>query len=169
MKKVFWFTGLSGSGKSTIAEEAQKIFKAEGLSVRIIDGDDVRNTIHKNLGFSREDIKLNNNIIAEIAHKAVEDVVLVPIISPFSEDRLNARNSIGTGFIEVYVNAPLEVVQARDTKGLYSKAQKGEIDNLIGVHDTHPYEIPAHPEIEIKTGELSLEESVSKIINYSIV
>lgn len=153
MKKVIWFTGLSGSGKTTIAERLYELLSADGRHVRIIDGDDVRNSRNRHLGFSREDIRENNRLIAEMAKKALEehDIILVPIISPFREDRATARNHLGETFLELFVNTPLDVCIERDVKGLYAKAERGEITDMIGYHDSSPYESPVEPDIEVHT------------------
>lgn len=163
---VLWFTGLSGSGKTTIAHHLKTTLEAEGKSVIIIDGDDVRENKHQHLGFSREDIKENNRLISELAKaKALQfDFVLVPIISPYAEDRARARSRVGERFLELFVNASLEACRTRDTKGLYKKAAAGEINNLIGFSPSNPYEAPTCPDIEIKTDELSLEDSVSAVL-----
>ena len=164
--QVIWFTGLSGSGKTTLANEL-KIKKEEtGSKIIVLDGDIVRNTLHRNLGFSREDIKENNKLIATLAKEYTtnHDFVLVPIISPYEEDRSMARNIIGENFLELYVNASLNECIQRDVKGLYKKALAGEITNFIGVAKSNPYEHPKNPELEVKTGELSLNEGVASII-----
>lgn len=159
MKKVLWFTGLSGSGKTTIAEELQR--QLDG-NVEILDGDVVRDTLHKTLGFSREDIRENNRLIAELAAKSTAEVVLVPIISPYREDRAMAKSIIGEGFTEVYISTSLQECQQRDVKGLYHKAAHGEITNMIGVAESNPYEIPLQPDIVVSTTG-SVAESVQTL------
>ena len=165
---VIWFTGLSGAGKSAIAKELKNFLEGKGKSVVIIDGDDIRNKQHRHLGFTREDIRENNRLIAELAKAKTRqaDFILAPIISPYAADRAAARATVGDNFIELFVNASLAACQARDTKGLYKKAAAGEIDNLIGYSPANPYEVPTHPDIEIKTDELTLEQSLEKIMNY---
>lgn len=165
---VIWFTGLSGSGKTTIAEKAKKILESSGKNAEIIDGDAIRSAAHRHLGFSREDIRENNRLIAELAkEKANEfDFVLVPIISPYREDRNIAKSIVGDNFSELFVNAPLEKCIERDVKGLYKKALAGEIDNFIGVSPKNPYESPGQPHIEIRSAELSVDESVGRLINF---
>ena len=165
---VVWFTGLSGSGKSTIAAKLKDALEAQGKQVAAIDGDDIRKEKHAHLGFSREDIRENNRLIAELAlAKAREfDIVLVPIISPYREDRAMARSIIGGCFTELFVNAPLETCIERDSKGLYKKALAGEIDNFIGISPLNPYETPETPDIEIRTDALSAEQGVEKIVRF---
>jgi len=166
-KIVVWFTGLSGSGKTTIAEALKKELEARGKRVHILDGDVVRNTLHRNLGFSREDIRENNRLIAEFAREKNEahDIVLVPIISPYREDRKMARQIVGDGFIELYINCPLEECMRRDVKGLYRQVREGKRGKLIGMEGgEHPYEAPFNPELEIMTKNNELHENKSRII-----
>tara|TARA_Y100000310_G_scaffold345866_1_gene471923 strand:+ start:16327 stop:16896 length:570 start_codon:yes stop_codon:yes gene_type:complete len=165
-EKVLWFTGLSGSGKTSIALGIKSRLEELGFKVVIIDGDDVREKLHKHLGFSREDIKENNRLISDIAVEALQknDFVLVPIISPYKKDRLAARTRIGEEFVELYINASLEECRKRDTKGLYEKAQRGEIDNMIGVSEKSPYEPPKNPDIEVCTDDKSSVESVEEVM-----
>ncbi len=168
MATVLWFTGLSGSGKSTIANGLKEKLMAIGKKVILFDGDTVRDTLHKHLGFTREDIRENNRLIAELAvgHVVEYDFIITPIISPYREDRQAARQKIGPDFVEVYVNCPLEECVARDTKGLYAKAASGELTNLIGVSVSNPYEAPLNPEIEIKTTGESPDESIKKLLAF---
>lgn len=165
---VIWFTGLSGSGKSTIAAGLKEKLEARGKRVAVLDGDDVRGRLHKHLGFSRKDIRENNRLIAELAREeaAINDFVLVPIISPYREDRAIARSIVGSGFLELFVNAPLDVCIARDAKGLYQKALAGEIDNFIGVSPQSPYEAPEHPDIEVHSDGEEPEKCVENIVRY---
>ena len=164
--KVIWFTGLSGSGKTTIALELRKKLESLGNKVEILDGDVVRDTLHKDLGFSREDIRENNRLIAELAKEraANNDFVLVPIISPYKEDRTMVRLIVGENFKELFINASLDECIRRDTKGLYKKALAGEINNFIGVAESNPYEIPDSPDIKLETQQISLNESVNQLI-----
>ncbi len=165
---VLWFTGLSGSGKTTIANELEGWLKKSGKKVVIIDGDVVRSTINKSLGFSREDIRENNLIIARLAKEAANDndFVIVPIISPFREDRDAARSLIGFGFFEFFINCPLKECIKRDPKGLYKKALNGKIDNFIGLSENNPYEISANPDLEIKTNSYSLDDNILLILDF---
>ncbi len=167
MKKlVLWFTGLSGSGKTTIAIALQKELERTGKKVEILDGDAIRSTVHSNLGFTREDIRTNNRLIAELAEKSSADVVLVPIISPYSEDRATAKCLIKKRFIELFVKCPLDRCITRDVKGLYGKALKGEINNFIGISKSNPYEPPKSPDIEVNTTEQTIEETTNQIISF---
>ena len=167
--KVLWFTGLSGSGKTTISIALKNKLEDIGKVVDILDGDVVRNLLHNNLGFSREDIRKNNRLIAELAKKQLNtyDFILVPIISPYKQDRIMARNVIGSdNFIELFVKTPLEECIARDPKGLYKKALSGKIENFIGISDSNPYEEPDCAEIVVDTSMDLPEEVVRKIFNY---
>lgn len=163
---VIWFTGLSGSGKTTIANELAGRLESQGKRVKTLDGDAIRSKNHRHLGFFREDIRENNLRIAELAEKeaATHDFVLVTVIAPYSADRALARSIIGDKFVELYANAPIEVCISRDVKGLYSKAKRGELTNLIGFHAESPYETPVRPEIEVRTADLSIGETVDYII-----
>jgi len=164
--KVLWFTGYSGSGKTTIASKLKDVLESEGKSVLVLDGDDIRNSVHKHLGFTPADIKENNTLIAQMASEKMSDYdyILVPIIAPFRESRLNARKKIGPTFTEIFVDVPLKECIKRDPKGLYKKVEAGEIDNFIGVCDQVPYEEPLSPEIKVNTTSDSVEESVAQIV-----
>ncbi len=166
MTKILWFTGLSGSGKSTIADLIIKHFKDKGKSYVVFDGDDVRKRLHKHLGFTPEDIKENNKLIVELCKKEIGkvDFIIVPIISPFKESRKHARKEIGENFIELFINCPYEECKKRDVKGLYQKAESGEIKNFIGLHV--PYEPPENPDIEIDSVNENVENSAAKILNF---
>ena len=164
-----WFTGLSGSGKSTIAVALEKaLFRMGKLSYRL-DGDNVRLGINKNLGFSEDDRKENIRRIGEIA-KLFGDagtISLSSFISPYKADRDEVRalhDAANLQFVEVYVDCSLAVAEERDPKGLYKKARAGEIKNFTGIDD--PYEAPENPEIHLRTDEMSLEDEVTAIINY---
>jgi adenylylsulfate kinase len=166
---TIWFTGLSGSGKSTIAVALEKaLHSINKLSYRL-DGDNVRLGINKNLGFSEEDRKENIRRIGEIA-KLFGDagtIALSSFISPYRADRDEVRSlheAANLAFVEVFVDCSLNVAEARDPKGLYKKARAGEIKNFTGIDD--PYEAPETPEIHLHTDEMSLEEEVSIIIDY---
>lgn len=166
--KVLWFTGLSGSGKTTIALELKKKLEAKGKKVKIFDGDIVRTELHKHLGFTPEDIKENNRLISELCLKHLNefDFILVPIISPFRESRKKARILLGDSFVEVYVKAPLDVVIKRDVKGHYKKALMGEIKNFIGIDKNVPYEEPSKADIILDTEKKDVGSCVQQIIGY---
>src|SRR3989344_3606299 len=136
MTKVLWFTGLSGSGKSTITKILIRKLNEKGYSFKVFDGDDIRKRLHNHLGFTAEDIKENNGLIMELCKKNFGkiDFIIVPIISPFIESRKIARKIFGNSFIEIYVNCPYEECKKRDIKGLYKKAEAGEIEDFIGLH-----------------------------------
>ena len=165
--KVLWLTGLSGSGKSTIAQHLERHLYNEGFFAQVLDGDNIRSGINSNLGFSVEDRSENIRRIAEIAKLYLNSGIITinSFISPTISIRAMAQEIIGTeNFIEVYINAPLEVCEARDVKGLYQKARKGEIKGFTGIDS--PYEAPTNPAIEIKTNELNVEASVNQIYDY---
>jgi adenylylsulfate kinase len=166
---VLWFTGLSGSGKTTIAKSIGDIFEKNGKRVLILDGDKIRDGRHKKLNFTPDDIRLNNSLIAKLCINNIlkYDLILVPIISPYDDSRSNARKLIGGQFYEIYIRAPLEILKSRDTKGLYRLQQDGKIDNLIGVSTSNPYEPPNNPDLVIDTDILSLEESIKRLYDFT--
>jgi adenylylsulfate kinase len=162
---TLWFTGLSGAGKTTISEIVEKELRGRfGQGVEVLDGDIVRTNLSKGLGFSREDRDINILRIGFVADLLSRNGVgvIVSAISPFKEARDQVRRSIGEDFIEVYVDAPLEVCAERDVKGLYKKAFSGEIEQFTGVSD--PYEPPAAPELHLKTDEQTPQESARRVI-----
>lgn len=162
---TLWFTGLSGSGKSAIADEIAKILVHRGLRVERLDGDIVRKSLTKDLGFTKEDRDKNIERVTFVAKLLSRNGVatIVSFISPYIEKRDNARKET-TNFIEVFAKCPLEVLIERDVKGLYKKALKGEIENFTGVSD--PYEDPPNPEIVVETDKETVEESVKNVMNY---
>jgi len=162
---TLWFTGLSGSGKTTIAVEVEKELKKRGYRVQRLDGDIVRQHLTRDLGFSKEDRDENIRRVSFVAKLLTDhDVItLCCFISPYHKARQEARELIGE-FIEVYVNAPLEVCEARDVKGLYKKARAGEIVEFTGISD--PYEPPKEPEIELRTNQKRIEDCVRIVIEY---
>lgn len=168
---VLWFCGLSGSGKTTIANALKKELENKGMRISIVDGDIVRETLHRHLGFSPEDIRLNNKLIAELCLKQTEDYdfILVPIISPFKSSRNDARVLLRDCFVEVYVNSSLETCINRDVKGHYKKALAGGIKNFIGLSKNVPFEPPISPDIELRTEGVSVSECVQNIIEYMVV
>lgn len=161
---VLWFTGLSGSGKSTIANALEKHLLECGIHTYILDGDNVRKGLNKDLTFSPEDRKENIRRIGEVANLMVDAglVVLSAFVSPYRADREQVRKIAGNdNFIEIFVNTPIETCEERDVKGLYAKARKGEIHNFTGI--SAPYEAPLNPDIEINTDKLTIAESVAFI------
>jgi adenylylsulfate kinase len=160
---TLWFTGLSGAGKTTVAEIVEKELKERGLKVEVLDGDIVRTNLSKGLGFSREDRNVNVLRIGFVANLLTRNgvAVLVSAISPYKEARDQVRRRI-IDFIEVFVDVPLEVAAERDVKGLYKKAFAGEIEQFTGVSD--PYEPPAAHDLVLKTDEETPEESAKKVI-----
>lgn len=165
---VFWFTGLSGAGKTTLAEAVRDQLNDEGIRASILDGDDVRNRLHKHLGFSEAEIKENNALIAGLCEEERQkvDVVLVPIISPYRESRQKARERLSPGFYEIYIKADIPVLEQRDTKGLYAKARNGEMENLIGYSDKAPYEPPEAPDLLVDTGVSHVGDALDKLLNF---
>ncbi|NJL89154.1 MAG: adenylyl-sulfate kinase [Coleofasciculaceae cyanobacterium SM2_1_6] len=159
-----WLTGLSGAGKSTIALALAEVIKAKGRQhLELLDGDIVRQNLTKGLGFSKEDRDENIRRIGFVAHLLTRNgvIVIVSVISPYRDLRREVSDRIGD-FIEVYVNAPLEVCEQRDVKGLYKKARSGEIKQFTGVSD--PYDSPLNPTVECRTDQETIDESVAKII-----
>ena len=160
---VIWFTGLSGSGKSTIANELDLELNKRGLRTYILDGDNIRMGLNKDLGFSQESRKENIRRISEVAKLFADSgtIVITAFISPYKEDRDLARCVIGSDYIEVFVNTPIKECIKRDPKGLYKKAIAGEIKGFTGIDS--PYEEPLNPEISLDN--LSIKKSIEIIIN----
>jgi len=167
---IIWFTGLSGSGKSTLASRVEEIlFHQYDAKTYILDGDNIRSGLNKDLGFSAEDRQENIRRIGEVAKLFVDAglIVLTAFISPYKKDRDMVRNLVEEGeFIEIYVRCPLEVCEQRDVKGLYKKARVGIIKNFTGIDD--PYEEPENPELIVDTHLLSVDEAAQKIIQYLV-
>jgi adenylyl-sulfate kinase len=163
---TLWFTGLSGSGKSTLATYLLPILEQRGKRVEILDGDEVRENLSKGLGFSKEDRDTNIRRIGFVANLLARNgvVAVTAAISPYREVRDEVRKRTQAAFVEVYVEAPLDILEERDTKGLYKKARAGIIKNFTGVSD--PYEAPEHPEVVVHTGAESIEQSAEKILAY---
>lgn len=165
--KVLWLTGLSGSGKSTIAQHLERRLYNEGFFAQVLDGDNIRSGINNNLGFSLEDRKENIRRIAEVARLYLNSgiITLNSFISPTRSIRDFARKIVGEeDFVEIFIHAPLEVCEQRDVKGLYKKARSGIIKGFTGIDS--PYEIPEHPALVIDTTKLNVEKSVDKIFEY---
>ncbi len=173
MKKralIFWFTGLSGSGKTTIANGVKSLLVSVGYSVLLLDGDNVRKRLHKDLGFSKEDIKKNNALIANLCQKyrGDYDVILVPIISPFISCREDACALLGKDFYEIWFSCGLETAIKRDVKGLYSKAARNEITNLIGYSPNSVYERPKSPDFIVDSQKGTVEDSIDDFYKFVI-
>lgn len=166
---VLWFTGLSGSGKSTIANAVESHLNREfGIHTYLLDGDNIRTGLNHDLGFSLADRKENIRRVAEVA-KLMYDaglVVLTAFISPLKEDRMVARNLIGDGFVEVYVRCPIGICEGRDPKHLYEKARRGEIAEFTGI--SSPYEEPSTPELVLDSGEKTVEMCTDQVVKYLV-
>lgn len=162
---VLWFTGLSQAGKTTVATRVCEILERKDLKLERLDGDIVRRSLSADLGFSKQDRDENIKRVMYVAKylSANGTRVICSFISPYRKMRGEVRRKV-TNFIEVFCNCPLQVCERRDTKGLYQKARRGEIQNFTGVSD--PYELPQNPEIELHTDKETIAESVSKVIDY---
>ena len=165
--KVIWMTGLSGSGKTTIAIVLEQKLKDKGFLTQVLDGDNVRTGINNNLGFSEEDRTENIRRIAEVSKLFLNCGIITVncFVSPTVAIRANAKQIIGEdNFVEVFVNTPLEICEQRDVKGLYKKARAGEIKDFTGIDA--PFEAPIGPDLDVKTVSLTIEESANQILNY---
>ncbi len=165
---TLWLTGLSGSGKSTVGVALERALTARGVLCYRLDGDNVRHGLNANLGFSAEDRKENIRRIGEVAKLFADSgvVTISSFISPYQNDRDQVRtihDDSGLKFLEVFINTPIEICEQRDPKGLYKKARAGEIKGFTGIDD--PYEAPTNPEIEVKTGELSIDEAAQQLVD----
>jgi adenylylsulfate kinase len=166
---LIWFTGLSGSGKSTLANLVEVELCKKGIHTYVLDGDNIRNGINKDLSFSPEDRKENIRRIAEVGNLCVDAglVTLAAFVSPYREDRDNIKAIVGAEhFIEIYVNTSLEECERRDVKGLYKKARAGEIQNMTGI--SAPYEAPINPDLELITDNQTIEASVQTIMDFLV-
>ena len=164
---ILWFTGLSGAGKSTLAHAVEDYMHKHAIRTYVLDGDNIRKGLCKDLGFSDEDRTENIRRIGEVSKLMLDAgvVVMTAFISPFRKDRQIVRELVKEGdFIEIYCKASLEVCEDRDPKGLYKKARAGQIPEFTGI--SSPYEEPEHPELVIETGKKSVDECVEQIINY---
>jgi adenylylsulfate kinase len=164
---VLWFTGLSGSGKSTVANVVDHLLHQQGKRSYILDGDNIRLGLNKNLGFSAEDRAENIRRIGEVAKLFAESgaIAITAFISPYRGDRDKVRALLEPGrFVEIHVDCPLDVCEGRDPKGLYKKARAGQIKNFTGIDD--PYEAPDKPELVLKTAEKSPEELAQDVLEY---
>lgn len=166
---LLWFTGLSGSGKSTIANAVDTMLHDQGCHTYLLDGDNVRHGLNGDLGFSDEDRIENIRRISEVSKLFLDAGIIVStaFISPFSSDRKQAADLLQDGeFIEVFIDTPIEVCEQRDPKGLYKKARAGEIKDFTGIDSD--YDIPCSPAIHVKTAELNIAECASQIVNYLV-
>ncbi len=164
---TIWFTGLSGSGKSTVAVAAEAALRKQGRLTYILDGDNVRQGLNSNLGFSAEDRTENIRRIGEVAKLFTDTgvIVLTAFISPYRDDRDQVREIMADGdFLEVHISADVEACEKRDVKGLYKKARAGEIPNFTGI--SAPYEAPEKPEVVLDTGTQSVDESVAQLLGF---
>ena len=163
---VLWFTGLSGSGKSTLANALNEALHSKKVSTYLLDGDNIRHGLCRDLGFSDKDREENIRRIGEVANLFMNAgiVTITAFVSPFRSDREKVRKIIGKDFIEIFCAANLDICETRDTKGLYKKARLGEIKDFTGI--SSPYEIPKAPEIRVDTGSLDLNDSVRQIMKY---
>jgi adenylylsulfate kinase len=164
--RLIWFTGLSGSGKSTLAVQLEAELHTLGFKTYLLDGDNIRSGLNKDLAFTDEGRIENIRRIGEVSKLMLDAgiIVLSAFISPFEADRRQVKTIVGAGnYLEVFVNTPIEVCEQRDVKGLYKKARAGEVKNFTGIDS--PYEEPAQPDITIHTHSMSVEESVSKLMN----
>ena len=164
---LVWFTGLSGSGKSTLAVQLEAQLYERGFKTYLLDGDNIRAGLNRDLTFSDEGRIENIRRIGEVAKLMLDAgvIVLSAFISPFQSDRDQVRSIIGGGnYIEVFVDAPIELCEQRDVKGLYKKARSGEVKNFTGIDS--PYEVPSNPDVVVETGKLSVDESIGKLMDY---
>ncbi len=166
---VLWFTGLSGSGKSTLANALNEYLHIKGFSTFVLDGDNVRHGLCRDLGFSEADREENIRRVGEVANLFMNAgiITITAFVSPFKADREKVRQIVGgSDFIEIYCAASLDICEDRDTKGLYKKARLGEIRDFTGI--SSPYEVPDQPEIIVQTGTDDLSDSVDQIVKYLI-
>jgi len=164
---LIWFTGLSGSGKSTIANIVEQKLHKKGIKTFVLDGDNIRKRINRDLTFAPEDRTENIRRIAELANLMVEAglVILAAFVSPYKKDRENIRSIVkDVNFVEIFINTSVDECERRDVKGLYKKARDGEIKNMTGI--SAPYEIPLNPDVEIKTEKISVEAAAKLIMDY---
>jgi adenylylsulfate kinase len=162
---TIWMSGLSGSGKSTVANQLESSLNEQGYHTYTLDGDNTRLGLNKGLGFSEEDRIENIRRVAEVC-KIMNDaglIVICSFISPFEKNRTQAKEIIGDNFIEVFIDADLSTCEERDPKGLYKKARAGEIKNFTGISD--PYDVPENPDITLNTEETNINDSVEKLLN----
>jgi adenylylsulfate kinase len=161
-----WLTGLSGSGKSTLARRLEEILVARGVQAYVLDGDNLRLGLNRDLGFSAADRQENIRRVSEVARLLVDSgsIVFCAFISPYRADRKAARDLLGKDFVEVFVNASLKTCEKRDPKGLYERARSGEIEQFTGI--SSPYEEPTAAELVLDTGEETLDDCVERVLNW---
>lgn len=166
---LIWFTGLSGSGKSTIANRVEQLLFEQRVHTYSLDGDNIRKGLNNNLSFSSQDRTENIRRIAEVAKLMYDSglVVLAAFVSPYLKDRANIKNIVGlSAVVEIYINTSVEVCESRDVKGLYKKARAGEIKNMTGI--SAPYEPPVNPDLEIFTDKQTIEVSVQTVFDFIV-
>lgn len=166
---IIWLTGLSGSGKSTIADQLEQELFSKGYKTYLLDGDNIRHGLNINIDFSEEGRKENIRRIGEVAKLFIDAgiIVITAFISPFKADRDQVRNLVDEGeFIEVFVDCPLEICESRDIKGLYAKARRGEISNFTGI--SSPFEVPLHPEITVHSDQSDISTCVNQILSFTL-
>jgi adenylylsulfate kinase len=166
---VLWFTGLSGSGKSTIAHRVESMLIDRSVFAYVLDGDNIRHGLNSDLGFSADEREENIRRIGEVSRLFADSgaVILSAFISPYRRDRDRVRGLLGEGeFIEVFVDTPLEVCEARDPKGLYKKARAGDISNFTGLDA--PYEAPKSPEVHLETADISVDDAAARVVRYLV-
>jgi len=166
---VLWLTGMSGSGKTTLASVLELFLLDKGLRVYVLDGDDIRGKDDVKLGFGHKDVMINNLRISDLCLniRSDYDVIIIPVISPYDDIRIKVRAVLEPDFHLVYLKSDTESLRTRDTKGLYSAADKGLITDLIGYSDVNPYDEPDNAEVVVETGEhISVEESTRELLEY---
>lgn len=166
---VIWLSGMSGSGKSTLSNELEALFVDKGYTVRIVDGDDVRDKDENKLGFGRDDVLVNNLRIADFCNqlRVQYDAIIVPVISPYAEIRMQVRKALSPNFHLVYLKVDIQSLRERDPKGLYAAADRGEIKDLIGYSEVNPYDEPDNAELVIDTGgHVTIEDSQKQLFDY---
>ncbi len=165
--KILWFTGMSGTGKSTLAKGVETTLVNKGYSVKILDGDTIRKHYPQKLTFSYEDIKKNHGQIRQMCQKYQDrDYIIVSVITPFNSSRTQNRIEFGQNYFEIYLHSDMDILIKRDTKGLYSLAMEGKIDNLIGFNSSIPFEEPESPDLKIDTGYQKVDQSINTILKY---
>jgi adenylyl-sulfate kinase len=166
---IIWLTGMSGSGKTTLSNDLESLFMKHKYGVYVLDGDDIRAKDEEKLGFGHEDVMKNNLRISDLCKTLRKryDVIVIPVISPYGDVRMKVRSILEPNFHLIYLKSDIESLRRRDTKGLYSKSDKGIIKDLIGYSETNPYEEPNNAELVVETSnEVSIDESREKLFSY---